>query len=131
MHRLRKYRPGVEIRLVVHVQHHEEQRLERVELVFSNQERMDKELVFRGTPVPPVSRSPFPGRPIESEAEMSLTVPGDVATGLYKVDRVEVETFGGTPYRYHGDELAALGEMVFEVVAEPDHRPGIRAGFLD
>lgn len=129
MDRLRKYRPGAQIRVVVYVQHHEEQRLASVELVFSNRDGADGELTFRGEPVPPEPRPRFPV--LESEARVSLTVPGDATPGLYKLNRVVVETFAGTPHSYQGDELATLGEMVFEVVAEPEDKPTVRAGFLD
>ncbi len=51
--------------------------------------------------------------------DFGQTVPGDQKPGVYALDRINFETFGGQTLDHRGD----VGTPKFEVVEEPEFAP--------
>jgi hypothetical protein len=96
-------------------------------VVFHHEERVQSELSASG----PVE-DPDPSRRLSSSkvASLSFSVPGGTAPGLYRVNRLWVETYGEYVYHYEGEEVAELtSRFAFEVLEDPDEKPELALRF--
>jgi hypothetical protein len=120
--RLRQYRPGDEIDMVVHIEH-APMRLREVSARFFSQEQeggIISHMDLSGTPSINEDQSSQLQASLQSEVRLSAKVAPDGAPGVYRLNRVTVKTCGGREHHYSADEL---DEMGFEIVEEPDNRP--------
>jgi len=63
-------------------------------------------------------------------AELTLEVPPGAVPGLYRVNRLWVETHGERVYDYEGDEVAEIADrFAFEVLDEPDEKPDLSLSY--
>jgi hypothetical protein len=119
---LQKYRPGDEIEMVVHIQH-APMRLREVSARFFSQGQESgiiSHMDLNGTPgISEDQPSQLQGA-LQSEVRLSAKVAPDDASGVYRLNRVTVKTYGGREHHYSAEEL---DEMGFEIVEEPDNRP--------
>jgi hypothetical protein len=120
-HGYRRFLPGDKVSLELEI-HSPHMHLHEAGVSFRHEERYQSELSARG----PVG-DPDPRRRGASNfkvAALSFSVPGGAAPGLYRVNELWVETYGGRVYRYEGEEVAELGSRFdFEVLEEPDEKP--------
>jgi hypothetical protein len=121
--RLRQYRPGDEIDMVVQIEH-APMRLREVSARFFSQGQEEGGIIshidLSGTPSTGEDQpSQLPGA-LQSEVRLSGKVAPDGAPGVYRLNRVTVKTYGGREHHYSAEEL---DEMGFEIVEEPDNRP--------
>jgi hypothetical protein len=123
--RLRQYRPGDEIDMVVHIEH-APMRLREVSARFFSKGPEEGPIIshmdLSGTPS---INEDQPSQQVQaslqrSEVRLSAKVAPDGAPGVYRLNRVTVKTYGGREHHYSAEEL---DEMGFEIVEEPDNRP--------
>ena len=121
--RLRQYRPGDEIDMVVHIEH-APMRLREVSARFFSQGQEEGGIIshmdLSGTPSISEDQSSHLQAPLQSEVRLSAKVAPDDAPGVYRLNRLTVKTYGGREHHYSAEEL---DEMGFEIVEEPDNRP--------
>jgi hypothetical protein len=120
--RLRQYRPGDEIDMVVHIEH-APMRLREVSARFFSQGQeggIISHMDLSGTPRISEDQPSRLQAALQSEVRLSAKVAPDGAPGVYRLDRVTVKTYGGREHHYSAEEL---DEMGFEIVEEPDNRP--------
>jgi hypothetical protein len=120
--RLRQYRPGDEIDMVVHIEH-APIRLREVSARFFSQGQeggIISHMDLSGTPRISEDQPSRLQAALQSEVRLSAKVAPDGAPGVYRLDRVTVKTYGGREHHYSAEEL---DEMGFEIVEEPDNRP--------
>jgi hypothetical protein len=120
--RLRKYRPGDEIDVVLHIQHAPMHLREVTARFFSKGQEggIMSHMGLSGTPSISEDQPSQLQAPLQSEVRLSAKVAPDDAPGVYRLNRVTVKTYGGREHHYSADEL---DEMGFEIVEEPDNRP--------
>jgi hypothetical protein len=121
--RLRKYRPGDEIDMVVHIQHAPMHLREVTARFFSKGQEggIISHLDLSGTASTSEDQSSQSQTALQrSEVRLSAKVAPDGAPGVYRLNRVTVKTYGGREHHYSAEEL---DEMGFEIVEEPDNRP--------
>jgi hypothetical protein len=121
--RLRKYRPGDEIDMVVHIQHAPMHLREVTARFFSKGQEggIISHLDLSGTASISEDQSSQSQTALQrSEVRLSAKVAPDGAPGVYRLNRVTVKTYGGREHHYSAQEL---DEMGFEIVEEPDNRP--------
>jgi hypothetical protein len=81
----------------------------------------ESEIDLSGTPSISEDQSSQLQAPLQrSEVWLSAKVAPDDAPGVYRLNRVTVETYGGREHHYSAEELEEMG---FEIVEEPDNRP--------
>lgn len=116
----RRYLPGDEIPLKLEIQH-PRMHLGEAGVAFHHEEHPETELSASGpTEVAGNSRV----------VNLRLSVPPGAAPGLYRANRLWVETYGGRVYDYEGDEVAVVGDRIaFEVLDEPDQKPILRLSY--
>jgi hypothetical protein len=93
----------------------------------------DIELFVEGEEVRTISpQAPLAGRDIglQSEVELSMRVRREIAPGVYTLDAIVVETYGGQEFSYEAAHEEGLGELGFEVVQEPDEKPALSVTIL-
>ena len=121
--RLRQYRPGDEIDMVVHIEH-APMRLREVSARFFSQGQEEGGIIshmdLSGTPSTSEDQPYQLQAHVESEVRLSAKVAPDGAPGVYRLNRLTVKTYGGREHHYSAEEL---DEMGFEIVEEPDNRP--------
>jgi hypothetical protein len=121
--RLRQYRPGDEIDMVVHIEH-APMRLREVSARFFSQGQeggIISHMDLSGTPSMSEDQpSTQLQAALQSEVRLSAKVAPDGAPGVYRLNRLTVKTYGGREHHYSAEEL---DEMGFEIVEEPDNRP--------
>jgi hypothetical protein len=119
--------PGDIVRLELVIQD-PRMHLSEAGVVFRHEERDQSELSASG-PVEDLE----PRRrtsPPHKVATLAFPVPGEAEPGLYRVNRLWVETYGGRVYHYEGAEVAQIASRIaFEVLEEPDEKPGLSLGF--
>ena len=125
--RLRKYRPGDEVEMVVHVEH-APMRLREVSARFFSQGQDEggsiSHMDLSGTPSINEDQPSQQGQAtLQSEVRLSAKVAPDGAPGVYRLNRLTVKTYGGREHHYSADEL---DEMGFEIVEEPHNRPVVQ-----
>ena len=121
--RLRKYRPGDEIEMVLHIQHAPMHLREVSARFFSKVQEggIISHIDLDGTPSVSEDQPSQLQAPLQrSEVRLSAKVAPDDAPGVYRLNRVTVKTYGGREHHYSAEEL---DEMGFEIVEEPDNRP--------
>jgi hypothetical protein len=122
--RLRQYRPGDEIEMVLHIQHAPMHLREvTARLVSKGQEEggIISHIDLSGTPSISEDQPSQLQAPLQrSEVRLSAKVAPDGPPGVYRLNRVTVKTYGGREHHYSAEEL---DEMGFEIVEEPDNRP--------
>jgi hypothetical protein len=120
--RLRKYRPGDEIDVVLHIQHAPMHLREVTARFFSKVQEggIMSHMGLSGTPSISEDQPSQLQAPLQSEVRLSAKVAPDDAPGVYRLNRVTVKTYGGREHHYSADELDDMG---FEIVEEPDNRP--------
>ena len=120
--RLRKYRPGDEIDVVLHIQHAPMHLREVTARFFSKGQEggIMSQMGLSGTPSISEDQPSQLQAPLQSEVRLSAKVAPDDAPGVYRLNRVTVKTYGGREHHYSADELDDMG---FEIVEEPDNRP--------
>ena len=69
------------------------------------------------------------GRTGSKRIQLVMSIAGATEPGVYRTDRVWVETVGGRLYEWEGEELEGLREFAFEVLEEPYERPGLRLSY--
>jgi hypothetical protein len=122
--RLRQYRPGDEIDMVVHMEH-APMRLREVSARFFSQGQEEGGLISHMdlSGMPSISEDQPSAQlqaALQSEVRLSAKVAPDGAPGVYRLNRLTVKTYGGREHHYSAEEL---DEMGFEIVEEPDNRP--------
>jgi hypothetical protein len=119
---LRKYRPGDEIDVVLHIQHAPMHLKEVTARFFSKGQEGEiiSHMGLSGTPSISEDQPSQLQPHLQSEVRLSAKVAPDDAPGVYRLNRVTVKTYGGREHHYSADELDDMG---FEVVEEPDNRP--------
>ena len=125
--RLRKYRPGDEVEMVVHIEH-APMRLREVSARFFSQGQDECGIIshmdLSGTPsINEDQPSQQVQATLQSEVRLSAKVAPDGTPGVYRLNRLTVKTYGGREHHYSADEL---DEMGFEIVEEPDNRPVVQ-----
>ncbi len=120
--RLRTYKPGDEVDMVVHIQHAPMQLREVSARFFSKGQEggIISHVDLSGTPSISEDQPSRLQAALQSEVRLSAKVAPDDAPGVYRLNRVTVKTYGGREHHYSAEEL---GEMGFEIVEEPDNRP--------
>jgi len=121
--RLRQFRPGDEIDMVVHIQHAPMHLREVSARFFSKGQEggIISHMDLSGTPsIGEDQPSQLQAAALQSEVRLSAKVAPDGAPGVYRLKRVTVKTYGGREHHYSAEEL---DEMGFEIVEEPDNRP--------
>ena len=120
--RLRKYRPGDEIDVVLRIQHAPMHLREVTARFFSKGQEggIMSHMDLSGTPSISEDQPSQLQAPRQSEVRLSAKVAPDDAPGVYRLNRVTVKTYGGREHHYSAEEL---DEMGFEIVEEPDNRP--------
>ena len=120
--RLRKYRPGDEIDMVLHIQHAPMHLREVTARFFSKGQEggIISHIDLSGTPSISEDQPSQLQAPLQSEVRLSAKIPPDDAPGVYRLNRVTVKTYGGREHHYSAEELDKMG---FEIVEEPDSRP--------
>jgi hypothetical protein len=124
--RLRKYRPGDEIEMMVHIQHAPMHMREVSARFFSKGQEggIISHMDLSGTPsISEDQPSQQLQTSLQSEVRLSAKVAPDDAPGVYRLNRVTVKTYGGREHHYSAEEL---DEMGFEIVEEPDNRPFVQ-----
>jgi hypothetical protein len=124
--RLRKYRPGDEIEMMVHIQHAPMHMREVTARFFSKGQEggIISHMDLSGTPsISEDQPSQQLQTSLQSEVRLSAKVAPDDAPGVYRLNRVTVKTYGGREHHYSAEEL---DEMGFEIVEEPDNRPFVQ-----
>jgi hypothetical protein len=120
---LRKYRPGDEIDMVVHIEH-APMHLREVSARFFSQGQeggIISHMDLSGTPSMNEDQpSPQLEASLQSEVRILAKVAPDGAPGVYRLNRLTVKSYGGREHQYSAEEL---DEMGFEIVEEPDNRP--------
>jgi hypothetical protein len=121
--RLRQYRPGDEIEMVLHIEH-APMRLREVSARFFSQGQEEGGIIshmdLSGTPSISEDQPSRLQAPLQSEVWLSAKVAPDDSPGVYRLNRVTVKTYGGREHHYSAEELDETG---FEIVEEPDNRP--------
>jgi hypothetical protein len=129
-HGYRPFLPGSEVKMRLEIRH-PHVLLDGAGVVFRHEEEPTFELASSG--VPEATQRPAPlsaGMPGEiSLAEVTLQVPARAPRGIYRVNRLWVETYGGRIHRYGGEELGELARFAFEVVEEPDAKPDLHLSY--
>ena len=126
---LEKYWPGDVIELMLQIQHAPMHLREVTALFFPEGPRESQGMYMRGTPSPSEDRLPahlLDEDIMQAEALLSGQVEPHHAPGIYRLDRVQVRTYGGREHLYSGHEF---GDFGFEIVKEPDDRPAVAIGF--
>jgi len=121
--RLRQFRPGDEIDMVVHIQHAPMHLREVSARFFSKGQEggIISHMDLSGTPsIGEDQPSQLQAAALQSEVRLSAKVAPDVSPGVYRLKRVTVKTYGGREHQYSAEEL---DEMGFEIVEEPDNKP--------
>jgi hypothetical protein len=121
--RLRQFRPGDEIDMIVHIQHAPMHLREVSARFFSKGQEggIISHMDLSGTPsIGEDQPSQLQAAALQSEVRLSAKVAPDGAPGVYRLKRVTVKTYGGREHHYSAEEL---DEMGFEIVEEPDNRP--------
>jgi len=123
--RLRKYRPGDEIDMVLHIQHAPMHLREVTARLFSKGQEggIISHIDLSGTPSISEDQPSQLQAPLQSEVRLSARVAPDDAPGVYRLNRVTVKTYAGREHHYSAEEL---DEMGFEIVEEPDNRPVVQ-----
>jgi hypothetical protein len=123
--RLPKYRPGDEVDMMVHIQHAPMHLKEVTARFFSMGQEggIISHIDLSGTPSISEDQPSQLHASLQSEVRLSAKVAPDDTPGVYRLNRVTVETYGGREHHYSADEL---GEMGFEIDEEPDNRPFVR-----
>jgi hypothetical protein len=124
--RLRQFRPGDEIDMVVHIQHAPMHLREVRARFFSKGQEggIISHMDLSGTPsISEDQPSQLQAAALRSEVRLSAKVAPDVSPGVYRLKRVTVKTYGGREHHYSAEEL---DEMGFEIVEEPDNRPVVQ-----
>jgi hypothetical protein len=63
-------------------------------------------------------------------ARLTLPIPAVATPGLYRVNRMWVETYGGRRYDYEGEEVPEhASTLAFEVDEEPDAKPQLSLSY--
>lgn len=129
--RYEQYMPGDEVRCVVDIQH-APLHLSEVRATFRHEGDRDA-LFAQGVPIASNRQPPAAlGLGMVSQAELEVGIERGTPTGVYKLSRIQVETFGGRVYQYEGvEDLADAANFGFEVVEEPDQKPGVAIGFSE
>jgi hypothetical protein len=61
---------------------------------------------------------------------LTLPIPAGATPGLYRVNRMWVETYGGRRYDYEGEEVPEhASTLAFEVDEEPDAKPQLSLSY--
>jgi hypothetical protein len=124
--RLRKYRPGDEIEMMVHIQHAPMHMREVTARFFSKGQEggIISHMDLSGTPsISEDQPSQQLQTSLQSEVRLSAKVAPDDAPGVYRLNRVTVKTYGGREHHYSAEEL---DEMGFEIDEEPYNRPFVQ-----
>jgi hypothetical protein len=125
--RLGKYRPGDEIDVMLHIQHAPMHLREVTARFFSKGQEggIISHMDLSGTPsISEDQPSQLQASAsLQSEVRLSAKVAPDGASGVYRLNRVTVKTYGGREHHYSAEEL---DEMGFEIVEEPDNRPVVQ-----
>jgi hypothetical protein len=124
--RLRKYRPGDEIEMMVHIQHAPMHMREVTARFFSKGQEggIISHMDLSGTPsISEDQPSQQLQTSLQSEVRLSAKVAPDEVPGVYKLNRVTVKTYGGREHHYSAEEL---DEMGFEIDEEPYNRPFVQ-----
>jgi hypothetical protein len=124
--RLRKYRPGDEIEMMVHIQHAPMHMREVSARFFSKGQEggIISHMDLSGTPsISEDQPSQQLQTSLQSEVRLSAKVAPDDAPGVYRLNRVTVKTYGGREHHYSAEEL---DEMGFEIDEEPYNRPFVQ-----
>ncbi len=122
---LRKYRPGDEIDVVLHIQHAPMHLKEVTARFFSKGQEGEiiSHMGLSGTPSISEDQPSQIHASLQSEARLAAKVAPDVVPGVYRLNRVTVKTYGGREHHYSAEEL---DEMGFEIEEEPDNRPFVQ-----
>jgi hypothetical protein len=123
--RLRTYKPGDEVDMMVHIQHAPMQLREVSARFFSKGQEggIISHVDLSGTPSISEDQPSRLQAALQSQVRLSAKVAPDDAPGVYRLNRVTVKTYGGREHHYSAEEL---GEMGFEIVEEPDNRPVVQ-----
>jgi hypothetical protein len=72
-------------------------------------------------------RAALPGGGIghESVADLSVPIRRGTPLGVYRLVEVAVQTYGGRTFGYTAQEEEGLGDLGFELGAEPEERPAL------
>jgi hypothetical protein len=121
-HGYRRLLPGEELRLNLEIIKFARMHVRQAGVVFRHVEHEKSELTASGPP-----------EHIEGQSNLvrlTLPIPAGVTPGLYRVNRMWVESYGGRRYDYEGEEVAEhASTLAFEVDEEPDAKPQLSLSY--
>jgi hypothetical protein len=122
-HGYRRFLPGEEVRLNLEIIKFARMHVREAGVVFRHVEHDKRsELTASGTP-----------EHIEGQSNLvrlTLPIPAGAPPGLYRVNRMWVETYGGRRYDYEGEEVPEhASTLAFEVDEEPDAKPQLSLSY--
>jgi hypothetical protein len=121
-HGYRRLLPGEEVRLNLEIIKFARMHVRQAGVVFRHVEHEQSELTASGTP-----------EHIEGQSNLvrlTLPIPAGAMPGLYRVNRMWVETYGGRRYDYEGEEVPEhASTLAFEVDEEPDAKPQLSLSY--
>jgi hypothetical protein len=121
-----RYMPGDVVRMQIHIRHRP-MHLWAMEAVFlhsGGEEELQAEVDDLRTNS---KRAALPGGGIghESVADLSVPIRRGTPLGVYRLVEVAVQTYGGRTFGYTAQEEEGLGDLGFELGAEPEERPAL------
>jgi len=121
-HGYRRLLPGEELRLNLEIIKFARMHVRQAGVVFRHVEHEKSELTASGPP-----------EHIEGQSNLvrlTLPIPAGATPGLYRVNRMWVETYGERRYDYEGEEVAEQAStLAFEVDEEPDAKPQLSLSY--
>ena len=125
-----RYMPGDVVRMQIHIRH-PPLHLWVVEAVFLHSGGEEELLAEADDFRPTSTRTALPDGGIghESLADLSVPIRHGTPRGVYRLVEVAVQTYGGRTFGYTAEE-EGLGDLGFEVGAEPEERPVLLVNVL-
>jgi hypothetical protein len=121
-HGYRRFLPGDEVRLNLEIIKFVRMHVREAGVVFRHVEHDQSELTASGPPETIGGQS--------NVARLTLPIPAEATPGLFRVNRMWVETYGGRRYDYEGEEVPEhASTLAFEVDEEPDAKPQLSLSY--
>ena len=117
-----RFLPGDQVRLNLEIIKFARMHVREAGVVFRHVEHDQSELTASGPPETIGGQS--------NVARLTLPIPAVATPGLYRVNRMWVETYGGRRYDYEGEEVPEhASTLAFEVDEEPDAKPQLSLSY--
>ena len=114
--------PGDQLRLNLEIIKSARMHVREAGVVFRHVEHLQSELSASGPPETIGGQSNL--------ARLTLPIPAEATPGLYRVNRMWVETYGGRRYDYEGEEVPEHARtLAFEVEEELEAKPQLSLSY--